>query len=183
MHQQRTLLMTVMFVGQPNQKFRAGSKNWEYDLVKLGFATRDANGTITIIPKQLHNIINFNETSLFLDGMEGRRGGHPEITFHDPWLPYIGNRLNNDSLTATLICGSNAAGKALPPHFQFQMKATTDKGHWLHNEVFRHSCQTFGFFGKKVEEGYDLTFGLNIKGGWMIVILKSMSFNSSSICI
>jgi hypothetical protein len=31
-------------------------------------------------------------------------------------------------MTALLVCGSNAAGEALPPHFQFQTKATTDKG-------------------------------------------------------
>jgi hypothetical protein len=64
-----------------------------------------------------------------LDGTEGRRGGQPEITLHNPCLPYNGKQTTNkDSFTATLVCGSNAAGKALPPHFQFQTKATTDEG-------------------------------------------------------
>ena len=93
------------------------------------------------------------------------RGGRPKITVHDPRLPYNGKKLNKDSLTVTLICGSNAAGEALPPHFQFQMKAATDEGHRLHNEVFQYSSQTFGFFGNKVEQGYDPMFRLNTKGG------------------
>ncbi len=143
-------------------------ENWEFDLVNLGFVTRDANGKVTIPKEQLRNIINFDETCLSLDGTEGRRGGCPKITLHDPRLPYNGKRSNKDSLTATLICGSNAAGEALPPHFQFQMKATTDEGHRLRNEVFKHACQTFGLFGKQAKEGYDPTFRLNAKvaGVW-----------------
>ena len=139
--------------------------NWEYDLVDLGFATKNNDGKVSIIPEQLCNIINFDETCLSLDGTEVRRGGRPEITLHDPRLPYNGKRSNKDSLTATLICGSNAAGVALPPHFQFQTKATTDEGHRLRNDVFRYSSRTFGFFGKTVKEGYDPTYGLNTKGG------------------
>jgi hypothetical protein len=75
--------------------------NWEDDLVDLGFATKNNDGKVSIIPVQLCNIINFDETCLSLDGTEGRRGGRPEITLHDPWLPYNGKRSNKDSLTAT----------------------------------------------------------------------------------
>ena len=91
--------------------------NWEWDLVELGFATKGGDGKVYITEEQLYMIINFEETCLSLDGMEGRRGGRPEITLHDPRLPYNGKRTNKDSLTATLVCGNNAAGKALPPHF------------------------------------------------------------------
>ncbi len=62
--------------------------NWEYDLVYLGFATKNDDRKVTIIPELLRNIISFDETCLSLDGTEGRRGGLPEITLHDPWLPY-----------------------------------------------------------------------------------------------
>ena len=84
------------------------------DLVELGFATRDADGKI----EQLYSILNFDETCLSVDGSKGRRGGRPNVTLHDPRLPYTGKRTNKDSLTATLVMGSNAAGKALPPHFR-----------------------------------------------------------------
>jgi hypothetical protein len=93
--------------------------NWEFDLVDCGFTTRGANGKVIIPPEQLYNIINFDETCLSVDGSEGRRGGRPEITLHDPRLPYTGKRTNKDSLTATLVMGSNAAGEALPPHLQY----------------------------------------------------------------
>ena len=87
--------------------------NWEFDLVELGFATRDATGQIAISAEQLYFIINFNETCLLVDGSKGRRGGRPNITLHDPRLPYTGKRTNKDSLTVMLVMGSNAAGEAL----------------------------------------------------------------------
>ena len=46
----------------------------------------------------------------------------------------IGKQTNKDSLAAELVCGSNAAGEALPPHFQFQTKDTTDDGKRLQND-------------------------------------------------
>ncbi len=102
--------------------------NWEWDLVELGFATRGDDGKVKIPENQLCFIINFDKICLSLDGTEGRRGGRPEITLHNPCLLYNGKQAKKDSLMKTLICGSNAAGKALPLHFQFQRKATMDKG-------------------------------------------------------
>ena len=87
------------------------------------------------------------------------------MTLHDPRFPYDGKRANKDSLTATLVCGSNAAGEALPPHFQFQTKTTTDEGERILNEVFGHVCQVKGKFGHDNEKSFDVTFGLNTKGG------------------
>jgi len=139
--------------------------NWEFDLVDLGFASRGADGTVTIPEEQLYYIINFDETCLSLDGSEGRRGGRPQMTLHDPRLPYDGKRTNKDSLTATLVCGSNAAGEALTPHFQFQTKATTDEGERLCNEVFCHVPRVIGNFGHDDVKDFDSTFGLNTKGG------------------
>jgi hypothetical protein len=53
--------------------------NWEFDLVELGFATRDTNGKIAISAEQLYFILNFDETCLSVDGSEGRRGGRPNV--------------------------------------------------------------------------------------------------------
>ena len=102
--------------------------NWEWDLVELGFATRDEDGTVRIPNEQLPFIINFDETCLSLDGVSGNKGGRRPITLHDPHLPFHGKQTNKDSLTATLVCGSNAPGEALPTHFQFQTKSTMDEG-------------------------------------------------------
>jgi hypothetical protein len=64
--------------------------NWEFDLVELGLATRGGDGKVTISAEQLYFIINFDETCLSVDGSEGRRGGRPEVTLHDPRLLYTG---------------------------------------------------------------------------------------------
>ncbi len=82
-------------------------------MVDLGFAFNDKRGECIVPDEQIRNIINFDETCLSLDGSEGRRGGHPEIILHDPRFPMTGKATNKDSLTATLICGSNAAGRAI----------------------------------------------------------------------
>ena len=101
--------------------------NWEWDLVELGFAKRDEDGTVRIPDELLIFILNFDETCLSLDGSNRNKGGRKTMTLHDPRLPFNGKQTNKDSLTATLVCGSNATGEALPPHFQFQTKATTDE--------------------------------------------------------
>ncbi len=110
--------------------------NWERDLVELGFAFHDERGQCIIPGEQLQLIINFNETCLSADGREGRKGGHLEIVLHDPRLPMAGKVTNKDSITATLITGSNAVGEALPPHFQFQTKATAEEHERIWSEVF-----------------------------------------------
>jgi hypothetical protein len=83
---------------------------------------------------------------------------------HDPCLPYTGKQTNKDSLTATLFMGSNAAGKALPPHFQYQTKAMTEDKEKVCNEVFWYCPQVVGRFGTAAKKYWDCTFGLNTKG-------------------
>ena len=139
--------------------------NWEFDLVELGFATRDADGKIAISAEQLYFILNFDETCLSVDGSEGRWGERPNVTLHDPRLPYTGKRTNKDSLTATLVMGSNAAGAALPPHFQYQTKAMTEDRERVRADVFRYCPRVVGKFGTDTKTSWDCTFGLNTKGG------------------
>jgi hypothetical protein len=66
---------------------------------------------------------------------------------------------------ATLVMGSNAAGKALPLHFQYQTKATTEVKERVRNELFRYCPRVVGRFGTDAETSWDCTFGLNTKGG------------------
>ncbi len=96
-------------------------------------------------------ILNFDETCLTADGSEGRRGGRPEMVLHDPRFPFAGKTTNKDSLTETMITGSNAAGEALPPHFQFQTKATAEERERLRSDVFAFSLRTIGKFGTEHE--------------------------------
>jgi len=51
-------------------------KNWEKDLMELGFAYRDPiTGQVCITKERLRNILNFDETCLSLDGSTTKRGG------------------------------------------------------------------------------------------------------------
>jgi hypothetical protein len=98
--------------------------------------------------------------------MEGRKeGGHQDIVLHDPRFPMTGKATNKDSLTATFISGSNAAGKALPPHFQFQTKATSGDRERIRSKVFAFTPLVIGQFWTACEQSWDCTFGLNTKGG------------------
>jgi len=152
--------------------------NWEKDLVELGFAYYDEDEHLIIPDEMLANIINFDETCLSADGSEGRRGGRPEIVLHDPRFPMVGRTTNKDSLTATMITGSNATGEALPPHFQFQTKATVEERERLRSDVFAFSLRTIGKFGTEHERGWDCTFGMNTKGGMDDSEFESYIMNS-----
>jgi hypothetical protein len=99
-------------------------KNWENDLIELGFACRDPITSQVCIPKeQLRNIINFDETCLLLDGSTMNRCGQPEAVLYNPRFAQVGKATTKCSLTTTMITGSNTAGDPIPPHFQYQMKA------------------------------------------------------------
>jgi hypothetical protein len=76
-----------------------------------------------------------------------------------------GKVMNNDSLTDTFISDSNAAGEALPPHFQFQTKPTSGDRERIRSEVFAFTLRVIGQFRTACERAWDCTFGLNTKGG------------------
>ena len=56
------------------------------------------------------------------------------MSFEDPRLPRVGKATSKTLQTATMITGSNAWGKALPPHFQFTTNAQTVDGIQIWNE-------------------------------------------------
>ena len=91
--------------------------SWEMTLLKLGFFEHDSVGKHIIPEHQLRNILNFDETSLSLDGSSISRGGRPPMVYEDPRLPRVGMSTSKTSQTTMMITGSNAWGEALPPHF------------------------------------------------------------------
>ncbi len=137
----------------------------EKSLHDLGFLNSSETGKHCIHEELLHNILNFDKTSLLLDGSSINRGGRPAACYHDPHLPQVGKSTSKMSQTITMITGSNAAGEALPPHFQFMLLAQTDKGKQIHNDCVRYMKKTRGNFGLGKEAKLPVTFGLNEKGG------------------
>ena len=72
---------------------------------------------------------------------------------------------SKSSLSTTLICGSNAAGEALPPHIQFATKAQSKETMRLDIDTFDHIPDVRGRWGFLQEENKNVTFGMNEKGG------------------
>ena len=50
------------------------------------------------------------------------------MVFQDPRLPQVGKTTSKTAQPVTMITGSNAWGKALPPHFQFVTNTQTNEG-------------------------------------------------------
>ena len=113
----------------------------------------------------LKNIININERCLSLDGSSSTRGGRPEVFFFDSNMPRLGTATGKRGKTTTMITGSNAAGKAIPPHFQFQTAATADERQRLKNEMMEWMPMIVGQYGCNKQKHWPCTFGMNMKGG------------------
>lgn len=138
---------------------------WEKTLDEPGFFHMDSNGE-RFIPEHLtRNILNFDETSLSLDGSTITRGGRPPVEFEDARLPRVGKPTSKTSQTTTMINGSNAWGEALPPHFQFMTSAQTDEGKQIRNECELYMCKVRGKYGLDEEVLKPVSYGTNEKGG------------------
>ena len=55
-------------------------------------------------------------------GVKVGGGGGPSDVLYSPILPLSGKPTSNSGITTTLITGSTAAGKYIPPHFHFSTK-------------------------------------------------------------
>ena len=104
---------------------------WERELLKLGLCELDSRGLPHIPRDKLHQILNFDETSLSLDGSSINRGGRPAAYWFDPRLPQVGITTAKTAYSSMMITGSNTYGEALPPHFQFTSSAQTDEGRMI----------------------------------------------------
>jgi hypothetical protein len=64
-----------------------------------------------------------------------------------------------------MITGSNAAGEALPPHFQFMTAAQSDDNESIRNECLRNMLDIVRFFGHEEKQQMPVSLGMNAKGG------------------
>ena len=147
--------------------------SWEQTLIDLEFARlktvddpEDIEGSLYFYPGQTNRILNFDETDGSLDNTNGVRGGRPAIVFTATDGAKSGaTQASKSSYSPTIICGSTAAGKALPPHFQLKSMAQTSSGQRF-SVQFIGNCKCIkGKFGFPVEKTLDCTFGMNEKAG------------------
>ena len=96
---------------------------WGLFCVSNGFATRTDQGEVIFSETQKRRIINIDETNLSLDGSDGGRGGRPACSITIKHCQRPGTAQNKAGLSSSLMCGSNAAGEAMPLHVMFSSKA------------------------------------------------------------
>ncbi len=138
---------------------------WERELLKHGLMELDARELPHIPCQKLHQILNFDETSLSLDGSSINRGGRPAAYWFDPRLPQVGITMAKSAYSSTMIMGSNAYGEALLPHFHFTLSAQTEEGKMIKIECIRYMKNVRGEFGMGMSASFGVTFGMNEKGG------------------
>ena len=115
---------------------KAWFENRRMELEHLGFGTTRCDGSFCIPEDQLCRIVNLDESTLLLDGNDGRCRGRPRVTLHDPWFPCCSNGCSKSSITTTLIGGNLSLGQPLPPHFQCVLRANTDDAR-VNEDVFK----------------------------------------------
>ncbi len=125
-----------------------------------GWCKRNRNCTRS----ELVRILNFDETALPLDGSGTSAVGRPKAVFYNPNLPLVCKATSKESACTTMITGSNAAGKAIPPHFQFQTSAQSQDTEQCRLEAAAYFRGVWCKFGRKAAK-YIGTMGLNEKGG------------------
>ena len=104
--------------------------SFERHSVELGFAQREANGSIPVGFIHPERIFNLDETNVSLDGSSGDRGGRPTTTFYDPNLSCTGNaQSKKTSGQSTLIFGSNALGQPAATSFSTKNKCQDTGAH------------------------------------------------------
>jgi len=139
-------------------------------LIDLGFGREalpeeDVVGEIFFYEGQLHRVVNLDETDGSLDDATGNKGGRPPVIFSNPDLPNGAVAANKSGYSSTVICGSNAAGEALPPHFQLKTMSQSDSTQKLSVDWFVHAVDVRGKFGLESEQVLRTTFGMNERGG------------------
>jgi len=147
-------------------------------LIDLGFGRQvtpgeetNVEGEILFFEGQLKRIVNLDETDGSLDNTSGNKGGRPPVVFYFPELPSGAVAANKSGYSSTVICGSNAAGEALPPHFQLKTLSQSDATEKMSVDWFIHACDVLGQFGMDQVQVLPTTFGMNEKGGMNVIEL------------
>jgi hypothetical protein len=98
-------------------------ERWEAFCIEYGFGDDDGTVHVVFSEEQKRRICNMDETKFSTDGSDGGIGGRPanSVTISD--TARSGTGTNKSSLSSTLMCGSNTAGKPLYVHVMFSFDA------------------------------------------------------------
>jgi len=100
-----------------------------------------------------------------LNNTKGKHGGRPPLVFYGKDMSGGATTASKSSYTPTIICGSNAKGGALPPHFRLKSTATSAQRERFNVDFIARCKDVLGQFGHRKREVLSCTFGLNEKAG------------------
>jgi len=125
---------------------------WKQTLIHLGFAREKepdeiCDGELFFFSEQTHRIGNMDETDGSMDNTNGLRGGRKPMSFYAHDVSGGGTMANETSHSATIVCGSSAAGEAMPPHFQLKTLATSEDREKINIEFIGLCKDVRGRFG------------------------------------
>lgn len=109
---------------------------------------------------QKDRIVNLDETDGTLDNINGQQGGRRPMTFYYHGISR-GSEASKSSYSPTIICGSTAAGEALPPHFQLKTDASKDERVKICVDFIAQCHNVVGKFGRPEAKMHPCAFGLN----------------------
>jgi len=89
----------------------------------------------------------------------------------DPTITRGAVAANKSGYSSTVICGSSAAGEAVPPHFQLKTLAQSDATKKISVDWFVHAANVYGKFGFEEVRESPITYGMNERGGMNLVEL------------
>ena len=146
---------------------------WGLFCVSNGFATRTDQGEVIFSETQKRRIINIDKTNLSLDGSDGGRGGRPACSITIKHCQRPGTAQNKAGLSSSLMCGSNAAGEAMPLHVMFSSKAEEEnmavKLSWIDGLP-----SVSGMFGHDEVKTFPASVTVNEKGGTDARVLRQV---------
>jgi hypothetical protein len=153
--------------------------SWEVFLVSQGFATEitgeDGNEKEVIVSEdQKRRIINVDETNLSLDGSDGGRGGRPGCTITIKHCSRPGTAQNQSSVSSSLMCGSNAAGEAMPMHIMFSSDAKEEANFAVNASWIIDLPRVTGQFGHDEPKTFPSSVMTNEKGGTDARVLQQV---------
>jgi hypothetical protein len=176
--EQRRLMWTTSY------NLEVWFNTWSDTLIDLGFARKkmasdeNCEGSLYFYNGSLDRIGNLDETDGSLDDTTGQRGGRPPMAFFAPEVAGGGVAVNKSGYSATVICGSTAAGDPFPPHFQLKTLAQTVVGQRMSVDWFTHTKNVIGRFGFISRRSFPCTFGMNERAGMNAVELEKYLKNS-----
>jgi len=147
---------------------------WEHTVTSLGFGrlknvdgSEDhlEEGSVIFFNGQKKRILNLDETDGSLDNTKGKRGGRPPLVFYARDMTGGSTAASKSGYSPTIICGSNALGEAIPPHFQLKTLAKSTARERFSVEFIARCKDVWGVFGHDRRTLLPCTFGLNDKAG------------------